>query len=120
MSYLISCYVCGNKVSNDAKTCPYCGDPYILENRKKEIYNACPFMSTADKKASCPKNISCIFYITSHPDGYKKPYGGMYGGCAFYLMVIDLQKIQEDISTLIKAIKIKPKGDKPKNENKET
>jgi hypothetical protein len=116
MAYLISCYVCGNKVSNDAKTCPYCGDPYILENRKKEIYNICPFMSTADKKESCPKNMNCMFYIPSHPNGYKTPNGDMYGGCLFFLMMMDLYKIQEDISTLMKAIKIKPKGEKPKNE----
>jgi len=56
MAFLTSCRVCGNKVSNEASRCPYCGDPYILDSRKKEVYRACPFISTSDKKEDCLKN----------------------------------------------------------------
>jgi hypothetical protein len=41
MAYLKKCRVCGGNVSSEAKSCPHCGDPQIIE---KSIYttNLCP------------------------------------------------------------------------------
>ena len=36
MAYLIKCRTCNKDVSNEALTCPHCGDPYITEERKNQ------------------------------------------------------------------------------------
>jgi len=36
MAQIIKCRVCKKNVSNEALSCPHCGDPYVTEERKRE------------------------------------------------------------------------------------
>ena len=35
MANILKCRVCNGNVSSDAKNCPHCGDPYIIEERRQ-------------------------------------------------------------------------------------
>ena len=111
MAHLTKCRVCGGIASSTARSCPHCGDPYITDD-KTGIYYFCPLMSNYYKQEKCNKH--CQFFISTHSGDCKIPVSGdNYHGCAFLLMLHNQHKMQADINTLKKAVKPKPKGEKP-------